>query len=120
MKAKMICGISCIYNDKSIRIQQSHLIKNEAVPEFCEKLKKAIPYNYKRSAKSWMKEIISHTVLYQLGLFRQHTADTDIEDNEIIFRLLAYAVIYYVYRLCRLLKIEEKLLVRKLHQKEGK
>ena len=99
MKKKTIAGFVCQYDQSTIRVEHSHLLHNEDVAAFCEKLKKAIPFNYRRTTKSWMKEIVSHTVLYQLGIFKSHTADTDIEEKESFIRLLSYNVIYYSWKL---------------------
>ena len=49
-----------------------------------------------RSETSYVKEWFAHNVLYKLGLFRSHTADVDLNDNESCFRRLCYNIIYYV------------------------
>ena len=50
-------------------------------------------YQSKRSLKSWIKEWKAHNRLYKLGLFRSHTVDCDLEENEKLHRLIAYQVL---------------------------
>ena len=48
-----------------------------------------------RSDMSYVKEWYAHNILYKLGLFRSHTRDVDLNDNETLTRRFAYNVIYY-------------------------
>lgn len=49
-----------------------------------------------RSLKSYLIEWRAHNVLYNLGLFRSHTKDTDLDDNESILRRFCYYVIWVI------------------------
>lgn len=96
---KTVKGIKCIYNDKNIKIKKSHTIPYDEVDEFCAVLRERLPLEYKRSTKSWTKEIIAHNVLYNKNLFSIHTDDTDLEENEKWYRLLSYNVIYFFFKI---------------------
>ena len=50
-------------------------------------------YRSKRSVESWIREWKAHNRLYRLGLFKEHTKDCDLEENEKWYRRLAYWVI---------------------------
>ena len=47
----------------------------------------------KRFITSWVKEWTAHNRLYRLGLFRSHTRDCDLEENEKWYRLLIYEIL---------------------------
>ena len=50
-------------------------------------------YRSRRNIFSWMKEWKAHNRLYKLGLFKEHTKDCDLEENEKWYRLLLYEII---------------------------
>lgn len=52
--------------------------------------------SHKRSIKSYVKEWHAHNVLYYMGLFRSHTADVDLNDDETKFRLFIYNILWCV------------------------
>lgn len=47
-----------------------------------------------RTAKSYVKEWHAHNVLYKMHLFRSHTKDVDLNDEESPFRLFMYSLIW--------------------------
>lgn len=49
----------------------------------------------KRSVKSYIKEWYAHNVLYKMHLFRKHTKDVDLNDDESLFRRACYSVIWF-------------------------
>ena len=50
-------------------------------------------YKSKRTVNSWLREWKAHNRLYRLGLFKSHTKDCDLEENEKWYRLLIYQII---------------------------
>ena len=59
-------------------------------------------YNYgaldkRRSIESYIEEWFAHNWLYNLGLFRSHTEDTDLDGDESWFRLICYKIIYKLF-----------------------
>ena len=48
----------------------------------------------KRDIFSYVKEWHAHNILYKLHLFRKHTKDVDLNENEGKFRLFCYGVIW--------------------------
>lgn len=55
--------------------------------------KMKVNYKSKRTMKSWIKEWKAHNRLFKLGLFKSHTKDCDLEENEKWYRLLAYQIL---------------------------
>ena len=97
---RLIDGICCIYDPNNIKVKDSDKIPCKDTNSFCVNLKETIPYQYKRTASSWARELRAHNFLYELGLFVSHTVDTDLNEDEPWYRLLAYAIlsgIYWVY-----------------------
>lgn len=79
------------YDEQNIKIIDSYKVTDNV--EMTYILKEFIlktGYKSKRSLKSWIKEWKSHNRLYKLGLFRLHTKDCDLEENEKIYRLIVY------------------------------
>ena len=90
-----INGLICKCTETNIHIEDSYKIKDVEIPKFLIDLKQEIErdFNYKRSIDSWTKEWIAHNRLYKLGLFRSHTKDLDLDENESKFRLVIYNII---------------------------
>ena len=87
-------GIDCTIYDGDICIIDSYKIAN--IYYFCIHLKEkldSIGYVSKRDTFSWFIEIKAHNRLYKLGLFRSHTKDTDLEEDESKLRLFLYRII---------------------------
>lgn len=55
--------------------------------------KRMTGFESKRSLQSWMKEWKAHNRLYKLGLFKSHTKDCDLEENEKKHRLMVYEIL---------------------------
>lgn len=84
-------GVRIQYNSNFVRIVNSYLVTNEnKMIVILVLFKRRTSYRSKRTIKSWIKEWKSHNRLYRLGLFRVHTKDCDLEENEKIHRLIAY------------------------------
>lgn len=84
-----IYGVKIEYDSGNVRILDSYKVKwgmKYILADFKEKT----GYKSKRTLKSWIKEWKSHNRLYKLGLFKSHTKDCDLEENEKWWRLLAY------------------------------
>lgn len=91
-------GIRCNLRPDMITVKYSYTIDYKDVCRFCEKLKVATGSKYKRSARSWMKEIVAHNMLLNIGLFESHVADTDLDENEKLYRRVCYDVMYRLHR----------------------
>lgn len=50
-----------------------------------------------RSIESYIEEWYAHNWLYNLGLFKSHTRDTDLDGDESIFRLICYKIIFILF-----------------------
>ena len=87
-------GVKIQYNANFVRIVNSYLITDEKKMTLILILfKKRTNYKSKRGYKSWLKEWKTHNRLYRLGLFRSHTRDCDLEENEKLHRLIAYQIL---------------------------
>lgn len=94
MKEIEIEGVRIQYDARNVKIIDSYLVKDEKKMILTILLfKKRVNYQSKRTYKSWLKEWKAHNRLYRLGLFRSHTVDCDLEENEKWWRLLAYQII---------------------------
>lgn len=94
MKTKVIGNTLIRYDDTVVTIVDSYKVTDE--DDMCDILtifKYKTNYHSKRSINSWIKEWKSHNRLYKLGLFRSHTEDCDLEENEKWWRLLVYEII---------------------------
>ena len=79
------------YDEKNIRIVNSFKInKIEDMILILRIFQIRTGYKSKRSLRSWIKEWKAHNRLYKLGLFKSHTKDCDLEENEKWWRLLVY------------------------------
>lgn len=56
-------------------------------------------YPIKRTLGSTIREIKAHYVLAKLHMFLSHTIDTDIEQNEKMYRRICYIPLSFVYDL---------------------
>ena len=94
MQETIILGVRIQFNDNNVRIVDSYKVELEADMVIILKLFK-IKENYKsrRTVTSWVKEWKAHNRLYKLGLFKDHTIDCDLEENEKWYRLLAYQIL---------------------------
>ena len=82
------------YDAANIRIKDSYKIKNKAMMKLILQIfLMRTEFKYTRTIKSWIKEWKTHNKLYKLGLFRKHTKDCDLEEDEKIHRLIAYEIL---------------------------
>lgn len=89
-------GLKCNCEKGYVRIDDSYTVKERDIPNFVEKLRvelKLTKFTYKRTKDSWVKEWIAHNRLYKLGLFRKHTKDVDLYENESKFALFCYDIL---------------------------
>lgn len=94
MNKVKVAGVEIQYNSKNVRIVDSYQVSNVKDMVFVLRLFKIkTGYCSKRNLKSWIKEWKSHNRLYRLGLFRSHTKDCDLEENEKLHRLIAYQIL---------------------------
>ena len=91
MKEITINGVKIKYDRKCVSILESYKIKEPMkMLNTLVLFKLKTGYQSRRSFNSWLKEWVAHNRLYKLGLFRSHTKDCDLEENEKWWRLLAY------------------------------
>lgn len=94
MKSVTIKKINIKYDENNVCILNSYQVKNKEYMELIlNKFVEKTGYKSKRSIKSWLKEWKAHNRLYRLGLFRTHTRDCDLEENEKLHRLFIYQVL---------------------------
>ncbi len=87
-------NVTIIYDNKDIKIINSYKIKTEReMIAILKTFKNRTGFQSKRTLKSWIKEWKAHNRLYKLGLFKSHTIDCDLEENEKWWRLLAYQIL---------------------------
>ena len=88
---------NCVCSENYVRIEDSYNVKTSEIRAFLSDLVLQITLDgklkYKRSFESWEKEWVAHNRLYKLGLFRQHTKDADLYEDESKFRLFCYNII---------------------------
>lgn len=89
-----ILKVDIEYNEKNVRIKDSYKVINEEYMKLIlTQFRVRTGFKSKRSIDSWLKEWKTHNRLYKFGLFRSHTADCDLEENEKLHRLIAYEII---------------------------
>lgn len=94
MKEVEIDGIKIQYNSQNIHIVNSYQVKTEEeMAIILMHFNLITGYCSKRSLKSWIKEWKAHNRLYRLGFFKSHTKDCDLEENEKLYRLMAYQIL---------------------------
>ncbi len=94
IKIIQIGSVTIQYDDEDVRIVDSYKVENSKdMIRILKLFKLKTGYRTKRSLKSWIKEWKAHNRLYKLGLFKSHTKDCDLEENEKIHRLIAYQIL---------------------------
>ena len=85
----------CTCTADNIHIKDSYEIDDKEVPHYLSMLNAALDgsFKYKRTIDSWAKEWIAHNRLYRAGLFKSHTKDVDLNEDESKFRLIIYNII---------------------------
>lgn len=88
-----IRGVEIQYDKNNVRIIDSHKVKEKNMRNILEWFLIKTCYKSRRSLDSWLKEWKAHNRLYKLGLYRSHTIDCDLNENEQWWRLLVYSII---------------------------
>lgn len=89
-----IAGVKIQYDKRNVRIIKSYEVKKEwDMLYILITFQEQTNFQSKRSLRSWIKEWKTHNRLYRLGLFRSHTRDCDLEENEKLHRLIAYQLL---------------------------
>lgn len=89
-----ISGVKIQYDKSNIKIINSYKItKEEEMEDILFWFMFKIGYISKRDIYSWIKEWKAHNRLYKLGLYRSHTVDCDLTENEAWWRLMIYSII---------------------------
>lgn len=89
-----INGFDFIYNNNRVTIKDSwEVLDREYIVYLLYKFIENTGYPTRRGVKSWANEWRTHSILYKFGLFKEHTADCDLEENESIFRRIIYRII---------------------------
>lgn len=94
IKEIKVNGIKIKYDKKGVSIINSYKVTiAEDMIIILRLFQLKTYYKSRRTLKSWVKEWKAHNRLYKLGLFRNHTKDCDLEENEKWWRLLAYQIL---------------------------
>ena len=94
MKEVTIKDVKIIYDKENIKIIESYKIKKEK--EMADILFWFVfktGYKSRRDIDSWIREWKTHNRLYKLGLFRTHTRDCNLNENEKWWRLWFYEIL---------------------------
>ncbi len=89
-KKYMVNGYECYCNENNVHIVDSYRIKE--IDAFIKDLKNTIgeDFNYTRTEKAWSDEWYAHNLVYKFGLFRTHTKDVDLNEDEYKFAIFLY------------------------------
>lgn len=91
MERLTIGGTIIEYDAANIRIIDSYKIRRkENMLEILIWFKLKTNFHSKRTFDSWIREWKSHNRMYRLGMFRSHTKDCDLEENEKLYRRIIY------------------------------
>lgn len=90
--------LSFKYNKKTnnIKIIDSYLVTDKK--RMIEYLDQLPLEKVNRSFKSCLNEWIAHNRLYNLGLFKNHTSDCDLTQDESLFRRACYWILSRCYK----------------------
>ena len=94
MKEIDVCGVKIRYDNGCVTILNSYKIHDkDTMRVTLECFIMETNYESNRSIESWIKEWRSHNRLYNMGLFKEHTKDCDLEEKEKLHRLIAYQIL---------------------------
>lgn len=94
MKEIWIRGMRIEYNEWNVRVMNSYREQNKyEILRILYEFKVEAGYKSRRSIWSWRREWIAHNRMYNMGLFKSHTRDTDLEEHEKWWRLIVYWII---------------------------
>lgn len=92
-------NVNILYYVDTTKITNSYLLNDEEIKKIAEQIEFArhTKYDWKcihiRNRDSYIKEIKAHNNLYKLGLFKSHTIDCDLEEEQNAFMKLNYWLI---------------------------
>lgn len=97
-KKYVVDGYDCYCNENNIHIVDSYRVKN--IDSFLDKLKEAIgnDFKYTRTLNAWSDEWYAHNLVYKFGLFRSHTKDVDLNEDEYKLAIFLYKLVKPVAR----------------------
>lgn len=81
-------GVDIIYYEDSTKVTNSYLLDDDDIERVATEIaySRSCKYDwrceYLRNETSYMHEIKAHNRLYNLGLFKSHTIDCDLEENQ--------------------------------------
>ena len=94
MERIKVLDVEIMYDSTNIKIIDSYKVRTKKeMIVILRQFQIRTRYKSRRSLNSWIKEWKAHNRLYRLGLFRSHTVDCDLEENEKWWRLLAYQIL---------------------------
>lgn len=92
-------GVDIIYYKDYTTVTNSYLLDDEDVERVATEIaySRSCKYDWKcdyfRNEESYIREIKAHNNLYKLGLFKSHTIDTDLEeDQNIVYKLIYWLI----------------------------
>lgn len=89
-----ISGVKIQYDKSNVKIIDSYKVKRRWDMLFILiTFQENTNYHSKRSLDSWIREWKAHNRLYRLGLFRSHTKDCDLNEDEKFWRVFFYRII---------------------------
>jgi hypothetical protein len=89
-----ILGVDIEYDENNIKVIDSYKIKKrDLISDILVLFKLETGYVSKRNLVDWVSEWVAHNRLYTLGLFRSHTKDVDLEENEKRWRKIIYKIL---------------------------
>lgn len=92
----VINEIKCSISENLTTIHDSYSIENDEIEDLIKEVievRKKNKYKVTRSVKSYVKEVKSHNKLYELGLFKTNTKDTDLEENIVWWKNIIYWIV---------------------------
>lgn len=88
----------CTPEQDQIIVNNSYKIEYADLDLFCDDLRKAAAYHYRRTNDSWKDAILAHKLLYSLKLFKSKTCDTVLRENESKLRLFGDQILAGLYK----------------------
>ena len=93
MKEVTIKDVKIRYDKDNVKIVDSYKVKGEDMADVLFWFIFKTGYKSRRDMDSWVREWKTHNRLYKLGLFRSHTKDCDLNENEKWWRLWFYEIL---------------------------
>lgn len=92
-----ILGVDIDFSKENIKIINSYTVTDKKQMKIILNIVKNIARKknifYTRNIESWIKEWKTHNLLYKFHLFKKHTSDTDLSEDESKFRLFIYDIL---------------------------